>query len=380
MTNTKEKRKQLMIAEIEKRREEKKHRRKRRRITASVTAAIMMFTLIFAVYSAGAKEITVTEINEFQGTSHSVKVKMRSGNVSDALEQTGCSVGETDKINKPIHAEIEDKDDIVVKRGKQITIKSEAGEQVVNITTANKEDALVEAGYLPNEFAEINTNGETLADSDTIEVVSLGTQNETTESETAFTTEYVEDDSLPRGETRVVSEGQNGIKAVTSKVTYKNGEEISREVIGEDIVTPVKNRVIAKGTADVKAATAKSSSTAKSTSASTGGSSINSMQYTKKITMTATAYTTSPSENGGYSVSAMGNPLRHGIVAIDPSIVPLGSKVYVEAADGSWSYGVASAEDTGGAIKGNRIDLCFEMSPSKASNFGRQSCNVYILK
>ncbi len=380
MTNTKEKRKQLMIAEIEKRREEKKHRRKRRRITASVTAAIMVFTLIFAVYSAGAKEITVTEINEFQGTSHSVKVKMRSGNVSDALEQTGCSVGETDKINKPIHAEIEDNDDIVVKRGKQITIKSEAGEQVVNITTANKEDALVEAGYLPNEFAEINTNGETLADSDTIEVVSLGTQNETTESETAFTTEYVEDDSLPRGETRVVSEGQNGIKAVTSKVTYKNGEEISREVIGEDIVTPVKNRVIAKGTADVKAAASKSSSVAKSTSASTGGSSINSMQYTKKITMTATAYTTSPSENGGYSVSAMGNPLRHGIVAIDPSIVPLGSKVYVEAADGSWSYGVASAEDTGGAIKGNRIDLCFEMSPSKASNFGRQSCNVYILK
>lgn len=380
MTNTKEKRKQLMIAEIEKRREEKKHRRKRRRITASVTTAIMVFTLIFAVYSAGAKEITVTEINEFQGTSHSVKVKMRSGNVSDALEQTGCSVGETDKINKPIHAEIEDNDDIVVKRGKQITIKSEAGEQVVNITTANKEDALVEAGYLPNEFAEINTNGETLADSDTIEVVSLGTQNETTESETAFTTEYVEDDSLPRGETRVVSEGQNGIKAVTSKVTYKNGEEISREVIGEDIVTPVKNRVIAKGTADVKAAASKSSSAAKSTSASTGGSIINSMQYTKKITMTATAYTTSPSENGGYSVSAMGNPLRHGIVAIDPSIVPLGSKVYVEAADGSWSYGVASAEDTGGAIKGNRIDLCFEMSPSKASNFGRQSCNVYILK
>ncbi len=380
MTNTKEKRKQLMIAEIEKRREEKKHRRKRRRITASVTAAIMMFTLIFAVYSAGAKEITVTEINEFQGTSHSVKVKMRSGNVSDALEQTGCSVGETDKINKPIHAEIEDNDDIVVKRGKQITIKSEAGEQVVNITTANKEDALVEAGYLPNEFAEINTNGETLADSDTIEVVSLGTQNETTESETAFTTEYVEDDSLPRGETRVVSEGQNGIKAVTSKVTYKNGEEISREVIGEDIVTPVKNRVIAKGTADVKVAVSKSSSAAKSVSASTGGSSINGMQYTKKITMTATAYTTSPSENGGYSVSAMGNPLRHGIVAIDPSIVPLGSKVYVEAADGSWSYGVASAEDTGGAIKGNRIDLCFEMSPSKASNFGRQSCNVYILK
>ena len=91
----------------------------------------------------------------------------------------------------------------------------------------------------------------------------------------------------------------------------------------------------------------------------------------------ATAYSTSPSENGGYTVSAMGNPLGYGIVAVDPSVVPLGSKVYVTSADGSWSYGVASAEDTGGAIKGNKIDLCYG---SNANDFGRRSCVVYILE
>lgn len=73
----------------------------------------------------------------------------------------------------------------------------------------------------------------------------------------------------------------------------------------------------------------------------------------------------------------MGNPLGYGIVAVDPSVVPLGSKVYVTSADGSWSYGVASAEDTGGAIKGNKIDLCYN---SNANDFGRRSCVVYILE
>ena len=96
--------------------------------------------------------------------------------------------------------------------------------------------------------------------------------------------------------------------------------------------------------------------------------------------MTATAYSTSPSENGGYTVSALGNPLGFGIVAVDPSIIPLGSKVYVTSTDGSWTYGVASAEDTGGAIKGNRIDLCFNGTVSEVNKFGRKSCIVYVLE
>ena len=93
--------------------------------------------------------------------------------------------------------------------------------------------------------------------------------------------------------------------------------------------------------------------------------------------MTATAYSTAPSENGGYTVSAMGNPLGYGIVAVDPNVIPLGSKVYVTSPDGSWSYGVASAEDTGGAIRGNKIDLCYD---TNASAFGRKSCVVYVLE
>lgn len=372
---TQEKRKQIIIAGIEKRRQAKKRRRFRRRISAIIMIIVLFTISIGAIYNAGAKEITLTEINEFEGTNETITLKTYSDSVKEVLEQTGYSVGEADKINKSINSEINDNDDIVIKRGKQITIKSNAGEQVVNITKSNTTDALVEAGYIPGEFDEVTTNGETLADSDTIEIVSVSTTEETTQIPIEFNTEYIEDSDLLKGETKVVSEGQAGLKSVTDKVLYKNGGEVSRETISEDIIVPVKNKVIATGTKE-PVVPAVSSSSQKSAGAV---NTINGMKYSKKITMTATAYSTSPSENGGYSVSAMGNPLGYGIVAIDPSIVPLGSKVYIESTDGSWIYGIASAEDTGGAIKGNRIDLCYSSS-NEVSNFGRRSCNVYILQ
>ena len=373
---TEEKRKQLIIAGIEKRRKEKKLKKLRRRVSALVMVSVMVMTSVFAIYSAGAKEITVTEINEFNGTNKSTTIKTRSNSVKEVLEQTGHSVGELDKLNVPMDSEVNDNDDIIIKRGKQITIKSDSGEYVANITKADTTDALVEAGYIPGEFDEVTTNGNSLAESDTIEVVSVSTTQEKTESEIDYTTEYIEDSDLLKGETRVVSEGQTGVKSTTNKVTYKNGNEISREAISEDIITPAKNRVIAKGTKEATPSAVSSSSS----KASDTGKTINGMKYSKKITMTATAYSTSPSENGGYTVSAMGNPLGFGIVAIDPSIVPLGSKVYVTSTDGSWTYGVASAEDTGGAIKGNRIDLCYSGSVSEVNKFGRRSCVVYILQ
>lgn len=97
------------------------------------------------------------------------------------------------------------------------------------------------------------------------------------------------------------------------------------------------------------------------------------LNYSKVLTMDATSYTDDPAENGGYSTTRMGTPLRYGVVAVDPSVIPLGTKLYVEG------YGYAVAEDTGGAIKGNRIDVCYT-DKAKAHAFGRRNVKVYILK
>ena len=69
---------------------------------------------------------------------------------------------------------------------------------------------------------------------------------------------------------------------------------------------------------------------------------------------------------------------RYGVIAVDPRVIPLGTKLYIESPDGSYTYGEAIAEDTGGAIKGNKIDLFFP-SYEECMRFGRRTMTVYIL-
>lgn len=105
----------------------------------------------------------------------------------------------------------------------------------------------------------------------------------------------------------------------------------------------------------------------------------------KKISVKATAYSSDPSENGWGPVDYYGNPLKLGTIAVDPSIIPMGSKVLITGyndidkdlpSDGLIAY----ATDQGNAIKGNRIDIFLPGSVQKVSRFGIQDVNVYILE
>ena len=101
-------------------------------------------------------------------------------------------------------------------------------------------------------------------------------------------------------------------------------------------------------------------------------SSRGSFTRARVIDMVATAYTDSPSENGGSTRARLGNELVDGVVAVDPRVIPLGTKLYVEG------YGFAYACDTGSAIKGNRIDLLMP-SFSASNNWGRRHVKVHVL-
>lgn len=83
--------------------------------------------------------------------------------------------------------------------------------------------------------------------------------------------------------------------------------------------------------------------------------------------------------NKWYGITATGTRAKVGTIAVDPRVIPLGTKVYVEGLFGAENYGYATAEDTGGAIKGNIIDLYFN-THRETINWGRQQVNVYILK
>lgn len=97
--------------------------------------------------------------------------------------------------------------------------------------------------------------------------------------------------------------------------------------------------------------------------------------YRKSFMVTATAYEPSAVSCGIYAdgFTAIGLVAGPGIIAVDPRVIPLRTKVYVEG------YGYAIAGDVGGAIKGNRIDVCFN-TVREALNFGRRRVRIYILE
>ncbi|MEB9031263.1 cell wall-binding protein EntB [Bacillus cereus] len=177
-----------------------------------------------------------------------------------------------------------------------------------------------------------------------------------------------------------VKEEEKAQEIVKPKEEAKVKEEVKvkEEPKAQEIVKAKeeKAREIAKAKEEEKAreiAKAKEEERAKEASK-------NNIQSAKReLTVVATAYTADPSENGTYGgrvLTAMGHDLTANpnmrIIAVDPKIIPLGSKVWVEG------YGEAIAGDTGSAIKGNRIDVLMG-SKSKAMNWGRQTVKVKIL-
>jgi 3D (Asp-Asp-Asp) domain-containing protein len=94
--------------------------------------------------------------------------------------------------------------------------------------------------------------------------------------------------------------------------------------------------------------------------------------YKRKLTMEATAFDPTVGGTDPHAATAGGYKAKYGIVAVDPHVIPLDTRLYIEG------YGYAVAGDVGGAIKGNKIDLCFD-TIKECYAFGRRDVVVYIL-
>lgn len=96
--------------------------------------------------------------------------------------------------------------------------------------------------------------------------------------------------------------------------------------------------------------------------------------YKQVLDMTATAYAPGYKDNGQWgNLTYMGGTVKKGVVAVDPNVIPMGTRLWVEG------YGEAIAEDQGSAIKGNRIDLAFDTRP-EALEYGIQKVKVYVME
>lgn len=109
-----------------------------------------------------------------------------------------------------------------------------------------------------------------------------------------------------------------------------------------------------------------------------------SFNYSRTVDVKASAYSASAAENGKWgAVDYFGNPLQLGTIAVDPKVIPMGTKVLVTGhshANLPKKAFVATASDQGGAIKGNRIDIFIPGKRSEVKTFGFQDVTLFVLK
>jgi len=185
-----------------------------------------------------------------------------------------------------------------------------------------------------------------------VQVVNVVEKTETREQLVPRTIVRQPDGSLEKGIEGIFEEGRDGLKKVQMRVRYEDGIEVAAQVLSEKVITEPKPQIVHIGTRD------------------TVNTYRGTLRFRQVKTMEATAYL--PTDGSGDGITYTGIMARHGIVAVDPNVIPLGTRVYVPG------YGLGLAADTGSAIIGDKIDLCME-GYHDAWNFGRRMIKVYIL-
>lgn len=157
----------------------------------------------------------------------------------------------------------------------------------------------------------------------------------------------------------VVKEGTPGLKEIVRQVVTINGEVVVNRELRAQVVRAAVPRTLMRGTGTTLQL------------ANRGGARPDNA---RSVSMVATAYSPDARSCGASAdgITSIGLRAGHGIIAVDPRVIPYGTRLYVEG------YGYGLAADCGGAIKGNRIDLCFN-THEEAIRFGRRPVNVYIL-
>ena len=210
-----------------------------------------------------------------------------------------------------------------------------------------------------------------------------------------YETEYCYDASLAEGEQVILTQGVEGQLQCQASVHYVDGKEISRTLISEEVVSQPVNALVAVGTAvelpeyppeqmPTEAPTepektpeappvSKQPVISENTITTPEGEVLT---YTKAEQFVATAYHNS--DPGCTKWTSTGTLCRVGAIAVDPKVIPYGTRMYIVTNDGRYIYGIAVAEDCGRAIKGNRVDLYYN-SVAECNRFGIRDCTIYFL-
>jgi len=289
--------------------------------------------------------------------------------VEEALLEALILIRPDDKVSPSMDTTLEEGMKIEITRAIPCEIIVDGDEIQLKTTNETVEEVLAEAKVELADEDMINYDlDDPVSEDMTIEIIRVEKEIIIETEEIDFKTQRKNDGNLDKGMTRVEREGQQGVKEREIEVTYEDGEEVNREVVSEEVTKEPVDRIVMVGTKAPKPAPAVSRGGSWGNRNSNQDAPSPNSSY-RTLTVEATAYTSQ--DPGVGTITATGARLRHGIIAVDPRVIALGTKIYVPG----YGYGVAA--DTGGAIKGNKIDLAYEYR-ADALRFGRRTMTIRI--
>ncbi len=348
----------------------------------------VVFMLIVAVCLAFVYLGTINNVNIYVDGDLKKQVSTTSRTVGELFTELEFETHDKDKINRAPGERLVRNDNIYIEKAFPVFVAVDNSVLEVWTTKLTVGELLVEQGINLGIYDKVNLDlSEKLEAYEDIKIVRIEKIYTAHEASIPYESVYRDNPSLDRGMSRVISQGEKGVKKETVEIVMADGEEMSREIVEERIVEPPRNKIIENGTREI----VKPEINQSGTKAIAPGTDIN---FKKSFNMNATAYCPGtagsgcPTNSAGHShctgqatgrtstgapaVAGEGSRNNPHIIAVDPRVIPLHSMVYIDG------YGYAVAKDTGGGVRGNKIDILFA-THQEALRFGRRSLKVYLL-
>jgi uncharacterized protein YabE (DUF348 family) len=347
-----------------------KHENLRLILLSAIISIAMTFMFLVLLYGTADKSVSVV-VN-----GQETMVSTKQWVLQRLLDEQAITIEPRDEVSLPLNAAIKDGDRIVINKAVPITVKAD-GKTKTFYTTERTVQAAIEKfdiaihkqdKVFPSLTASVKPKM-------TITVVRVNKNVMETENVVPFTIVKKQEPTLEQGKTKVVQNGKPGVIVKRFEKVYEDGKLVSKTFITKIVRAEAVNKVVLVG----------AKKPVKTLSAN-----ISSLTYTKKgVTfkakkilknVTLTAYTAGVASTGKskkhpqYGITASGSRVTEGrTIAVDPRVIPIGWWVFIEG------IGFRRAEDTGGAVKGSKIDVYYE-SESTANKFGRKKgFTVYVV-
>ena len=309
-----------------------------------LAAGIIIVILGLLGYAWAKKKVTlVVDGQEMQ-------VQTYSRTVAGLLKSQGIPFSPADRIDPPPDTPLKENLRVAVNHAIRVLLTADGQTKEILTSRDTVGGVLQEQGipFKPGDFAEPPLDSP-VAEGTEIKVVRVHTEEQVKEVPVPCPTRRETDPYLTKGFSRVVQAGRDGLEKQRWQIVYHDGREVERRLIERTLAREPVERVIRVGALQ---------------QVSRGGQDI---RFNRALEAVATAYT----YTGRNTVS--GIPPHFGAVAVDPQVIPLGSRLYIEG------YGYGRALDIGSAIKGNRIDVFFE-TDEQARRWGIRRVTVYVLE